>query len=199
MPGRWRRQTTRHCQPHARTRDDNGLLCGPSIASDSSDNIRPTMRAVQVIDSYDHWLSSTALAARSKANYRRWVVELVDVLDAAGELAAFLAPAGEDNRRAALTDWRRRLIDRGLAPATVNLALAAATSLLVCHALACPAVPRIDVPAGAARALTHAELRALERALDGLPSARDRAILQVLLRPACGSARLPRLTSATCR
>jgi hypothetical protein len=41
----------------------------------------------------------------------------------------FLARDGEHDRRALLGDWRRRLVDRTLAPSTVNLALAAATSL----------------------------------------------------------------------
>ncbi len=140
------------------------------------------MRSVQVLESYDRWLKGTALATRSQTNYRRWVVELVEDLEASGRLEAFLAPGGEHSRRAALTDWRRRLIDRGLAPATVNLALAAATSLVDCHAIACPSVARVEVPAGGSRALTHPELRALEHAIDGLASARDRAIMQVLLR-----------------
>jgi hypothetical protein len=46
------------------------------------------------------------------------------------KLTSFLAVDGDDKRRAVLGDWRRRLIDRGQAPSTVNLALAAASSLL---------------------------------------------------------------------
>jgi len=61
------------------------------------------------------WLKGTPLAARTRANYRRWVVELVEDLAAGDELAAFLSPTGEHERRALLTDWRRRLVDRGLA------------------------------------------------------------------------------------
>ena len=106
------------------------------------------MRSVQVLDRYDRWLKDTPLAARSQANYRRWVVQLVEDLDAPGELATFLAPGGEPDRRATLTDWRRRLVDGGLAPATVNLALAAATSLLDCHALPSPTVSRVQLAAG---------------------------------------------------
>ena len=122
------------------------------------------------------------MAARTRANYRRWVVVLVADLAAGGGSAAFLAPAGEHDRRALLTDWRRRLVDRGLAPATVNLALAAATSLLDCRALAAPTVARVAVAAGDARALTAPQLRALAKAIDGLSLTRDRAILQLLLR-----------------
>jgi integrase len=156
-------------------------LCA-SVPSGGFESIVALMRSVQVLDRYGSWLDSTALAARSQANYRRWVIELVEDLDAAGELAAFLALGGEQKRLVTLTNWRRQLIDRGLAPATVNLALAAASSLLACHALACPTVARVAVPPGVARALTRSELRALERLIDGLTSARDRAILQVLLR-----------------
>jgi hypothetical protein len=69
------------------------------------------------------------------------VRELVAHLADGGELDAFLAVDGEDDRRAVLGDWRLRLVDRGLAPSTVNLALAAATSLLDARAAspACPA------------------------------------------------------------
>lgn len=81
-----------------------------------------------------------------------------------------------------MTDWRRRLVDRGLAPATINLALAAATSLLDSRALAAPTVARVQVAAGDARALKPVQLRELEKAIDALASPRDRAILQVLLR-----------------
>jgi len=152
-----------------------------SVPSGASDNIHAVSSA-DILEHYDRWLASTPLAARTRTNYRRWVAELVDDLVAVDELAAFLAPAGGNDRRAVLTDWRRRLVDRGLAPATVNLALAAATSLLDSRALARPTVPRVKVSAGDARALTGAQLRALEKATDRLASSRDRAIVQVLLR-----------------
>jgi hypothetical protein len=84
----------------------------------------------QVLADYDRWLERQALAARTRASYRRWVRELVEHLDAGDELEGFLSRDGDHDRRAVLGDWRRRLIDRGLAPSTVNLALAAATSLL---------------------------------------------------------------------
>ena len=151
------------------------------MASGAADNIGGVLWCDGLAD-YERWLASTPLAARTRANYRRWVVELVADLAAGGELAAFLAVAGEHDRRALLTDWRRRLVDRGLAPATVNLALAAATSLLDCRALAAPTVARVAVAAGDARALSAPQLRALEKAIDGLSSTRDHAILQLLLR-----------------
>lgn len=81
-----------------------------------------------------------------------------------------------------LGDWRRRLIDRGLAPSTVNLALAAATSLLDSRALPTPRVPRVEIDPPPARALAREQLRAVERETDRLRSSRDRAIMVLLLR-----------------
>src|SRR4051812_34022951 len=101
--------------------------------------------AAQVLDSYGAWLDRQALAPRTRTAYRRWVAELLEHLVAGGELDAFLAPTGEDDRRALLGDWRRRLVDRRLAPSTVNLALAAATSQLDSRALRAPAVRRVEV------------------------------------------------------
>jgi hypothetical protein len=86
------------------------------------------VQAGQVLEEYDSWLDRQALAVRTRSSYRRWVGELVAHLTAGGELDAFLAVDGGDDRRAVLGDWRRRLVDRGLAPSTVNLALAASSS-----------------------------------------------------------------------
>jgi integrase len=115
-----------------------------------------------ILAHYELWLAGTPLADRTRTNYRRWVAELVEDLAAGEELAAFLSPAGEHERRALLTDWRRRLVDRGLAPATINLALAAATSLLDSRALASPrdrAILQVLVRTG----LRIGEVAALDR------------------------------------
>ena len=135
----------------------------------------------QVADEYGEWLDRQALAARTRSAYRRWVTELLEHLDAEDELDAFLGAAGDDDRRAVLTDWRRRLVDRQLAPPTVNLALAAATSLLDSRALRAPAVRRVEIDPKEARALSREQLRALQRETDRLPSSRDRAIVQLLM------------------
>ena len=141
------------------------------------------MPAEHVLADYDSWLDRQALAARTRASYRRWVRELVDEqLAATGELAAFLARDGEHDRRAVLGDWRRRLVDRGLAPSTVNLALAAATSLLDSRALPAPRVPRVELEPPVPRALSPEQLRAVQRETDRLRSSRDRAIMELLLR-----------------
>jgi site-specific recombinase XerC len=138
--------------------------------------------ADQVLVDYDRWLQRQALAARTRASYRRWARELVEHLDAGDELDGFLARDGEHDRRAALSDWRRRLVDRGLAPSTVNLALAAATSLLDSRALPAPRVPRVEIDPAPPRALSPEQLRAVERETDRLRSSRDRAITELLLR-----------------
>jgi hypothetical protein len=70
-----------------------------------------------------------------------------------------LARDGADDRRAVLGDWRRRLLDAGLAPSTVNLTLAAAVSLLDSRVLPAPRVPRVEPEPAAARA--PAQLRAV--------------------------------------
>jgi len=58
----------------------------------------------------------------------------------------------------------------------VNLALAAATSLLDSRALRNPDVGRVEVNPKEARALSHEQLRALQRETDRLASSRDRAM-----------------------
>ena len=137
--------------------------------------------AEQLLIEYDAWLSRQALAQRTQAAYLRWARELVEHLAVAGELEAFVSPEGDDDRRALVSDWRRRLVDRRLAPSTVNLALAAATSLLDSRALRSPQVRRVEVDPKDARALSREQLRALQRETDRLASSRDRAIVSVLL------------------
>ena len=63
-----------------------------------------------------------------------------------------------------------------------ELALAAAASLLDALRLPPASVPRVEPPPAAKRALELEQLRAVERASDRLASARDRAIMAVLLR-----------------
>src|SRR4051812_38863858 len=103
------------------------------------------LSAAEVLDAYETWLGRQALAPRTRSAYRRWVLELLKHLTAGDELEAFLSASGDDDRRAVLADWRRRLVDRRLAPSTVNLALAAATSLLDSRAIPAPAVRRVEL------------------------------------------------------
>ena len=126
----------------------------------------PRVQADRILDDYDGWLERQALAARTRFSYRRWVPELVAHLTAGGELDVFLVVDGEDDRRALLADWRRRLVGRGLAPSTVNLALAASSALLDSRDLTAPRLARVEVDPPPARALSAAELRAVELAAD---------------------------------
>jgi site-specific recombinase XerD len=135
----------------------------------------------QLLTEHDAWLERQALAVRTRAAYRRWVREFLEHLEAGGELEPFFASDGEHDRRSAVADWRRRLVDRRLAPSTVNLALAAVTSLLDSRALRPPDVPRVEIDPKAPRALSQPQLRALQRETDRLPSSRDRAIVQLLM------------------
>jgi hypothetical protein len=160
----------------------------------------PCVPADQVLADYDRWLDRQALAARTRTrtSYRRWVGELVEHLAAGDELKTFLAPDGEHDRRAVLGDWRRRLVDRGLAPSTVNLALAAATSLLDSRALPAPRVPRVELDPPAPRALSPercARCRAKPIACARAATARS---WNCCCAPACGSANSPTWTPATC-
>jgi site-specific recombinase XerC len=160
---------------------DNGLAAGASRSSAGSDKIRG-VKAAAVLEEYERWLARQALADRTRSSYRRWVSELVAHLDADGELPAFFAPGGEDDRWAVLGDWRRRLLDRRLAPSTVNLALAAATSLLDSRALPAPRVRRVELDPAAPRALSVEQLRRVQLETERLRSSRDRAIMELLLR-----------------
>ena len=141
----------------------------------------------RVMVRYERWLYEQRLSAATRRSYRRWVAELLEDLaggDAElGVLGGRGAKAGRE-REAALRDWRRRLVDRRLAPSTINLALAAAASLLDALRLPPASVPRVDPAPAARRALELEQLRAVERASDRLASARDRAIMAVLLRTA---------------
>jgi hypothetical protein len=116
--------------------------------------LRPLARAPSARRSHPRRLP--ALGARARPRH----------LAAGDELEGFLARDGEHDRRAALGDWRRRLVDRGLAPSTVNLALAAATSLLDSRALIAPRVPHVEVDLAAPRALSPEQRRAVERETD---------------------------------
>ena len=156
------------------------------------------LSAADVLDAYEAWLGRQALAPRTRSAYRRWVIELLEHLTAGDELDAFLASSGGDDRRALLADWRRRLVDRQLAPSTVNLALAAATSLLDSRALPAPAVRRVELDPAEPRALSREQLRAVQRETDRQRSSRDRAIVQLLMLTGVRSASWPSSRSTTC-
>jgi hypothetical protein len=107
-----------------------------------------------------HWLRPQALAARTRGSYRRAeCASSSSILSLATSSKGLLARDREHDRRAVLGDWRRRLVDHGLAPSTLNLALAAATSVLDSMAPPEPRVPRIEIDPGPPRALTPLQPR----------------------------------------
>jgi len=140
------------------------------------------VRADRVLDEYDGWLERQALAARTRSSYRRWVRELVAHLTAGGELDAFLAADGEDDRRAVLGDWRRRWLTVGRRP---RPSISRSQRVVPCWTPARGRLrdcPRVEIAPPSARALSAAEFRAVELAADRLGSSRDRVLMQVLLR-----------------
>ena len=81
----------------------------------------------------------------------------------------------------AARDFKRFLkVERGLRPASVNLALASLDSLYRCLGLGSPNVRREELPQAAPRALDVEQQRRLLRAAERA-SARDRAIVMTML------------------
>jgi len=122
-----------------------------------------------VLVRYDGWLSEQRLSVATRRSYRRWVAELLEDLAGGDPQLRVLDGRGVKvgrEREAAFRDWRRRLVDRRLAPSTVNLALAAAASLLDALRLPAVNVPRVEPSPAARRALELEQLRAVERASD---------------------------------
>jgi hypothetical protein len=117
-----------------------------------------------------HRLRRVARAPSARATHARRVPavvrELVEHLAAGEELSGFLAADGEHDRRAVVSDWRRRLVDRRLAPSTVNLALAATSpgscaptqmlSARPCARADCAQIPQIGHNRGRRHASRHA-------------------------------------------
>jgi len=135
-----------------------------------------------VLGRYRRWLSSQPLAERSKREYLRnveafcsWLAVVADGGWGADPLTDPLA------RDYAARDFKRFLkVERGLRPASVNLALASLDSLYRCLGLGRPNVRREDLPQAAPRALDVEQQRRVLRAAERA-SARDRAIVMTML------------------
>jgi site-specific recombinase XerD len=136
----------------------------------------------ETVDRYRRWLASVPLAERSKREYARnveafcgWLAEVDNEGWGGDPLADALA------RDYAARDFKRFLkVERGLRPASVNLALASLDSLYRCLGLGSPNVRREELPQAAPRALGVDEQRRLLRAAERA-SARDRAIVLSML------------------
>lgn len=136
----------------------------------------------EAVKRYRRWLASVPLAERSKREYVRnveafcdWLAEVDNEGWGGDPLADPLA------RDYAARDFKRFLkVERGLRPASVNLALASLDSLYRCLGLGSPNVRREELPQAAPRALDVDEQRRLLRAAERA-SARDRAIVLSML------------------
>lgn len=136
----------------------------------------------ETVERYRRWLASVPLAERSKREYARnveafcaWLAE-VDHEGWGGD--PLFDPLARDY---AARDFKRFLkVERGLRPASVNLALASLDSLYRCLGLGSPNVRREELPQAAPRALGVDQQRRLLRAAERA-SARDRAIVLSML------------------
>jgi site-specific recombinase XerC len=135
-----------------------------------------------VLRRYRRWLSSQPLAERSKREYLRNVEAFCAWLGTVDDGGWGGDPLSD--RLAwdyVARDFKRFLkVERGLKPASVNLALASLDSLYRCLQLGAPNVRREELPQAASRALDVEEQRRLLRAAERA-SARDRAIVCTML------------------
>lgn len=136
----------------------------------------------EAVDRYRRWLASVPLAERSKREYVRNVEAFCDWLAEVDNEGWGDDPLGDAlSRDYAARDFKRFLkVERGLRPASVNLALASLDSLFRCLGLGSPNVRREELPQAAPRALGVDEQRRLLRAAERA-SARDRAIVLSML------------------
>jgi site-specific recombinase XerC len=131
---------------------------------------------------YRRWLGSQPLAERSKREYLRNVEAFCSWLAGAADGGwggdPLVDPLARDY---AARDFKRFLkVERGLRPASVNLALASLDSLYRCLGLGRPNVRREELPQAAPRALGVEQQRRLLRAAERA-SSRDRAIVLTML------------------
>ncbi len=152
-------------------------MAGPQDARNASTNRRD---AGAVVAEYAAWLPEQPLAARTRETYLAAVTAFAGWLDQreGGVGEALSSPRGRD---LAARDYKRRLkVQRGLAPASVNQALAGLDHLFRFVGLGAAIVRREEMPRVAPRALDLEQQRDLLRAAEE-SSARDRAIVGLLL------------------
>lgn len=142
---------------------------------------RPTpTNTNQLLDTYQHQLTSTPLADSSRLAYLRHTRRYLAWLDDRPERSDALTTPAE--RDWAVRDWRRHLVevDR-LAPATINAALAGVDDFYRRLGLG-PAlkVPRQRLAQAAPRALDETQLRRLLRAVEARGRPRDRAAIALM-------------------
>ena len=133
-----------------------------------------------VYDTYTTWLDRQPLAARSRQAYRAQVGAYLRWLADTGDPEAALTQ--QDRRDWAVRDYKRQMKqERDWSAASVNQALAAIDNFYRSRQMGRPDVAREQLPRLAPRALDESEQRKLLRAVERLPSVRDRAIVTIML------------------
>ncbi len=133
-----------------------------------------------VVAEYAAWVAGQPLSARTREAYVAAVHPFTAWLETreGGVGEALATPRGRD---LAVRDYKRHMkVDRCLAAASVNQALAALDHLFRFLGLGAAIVSREELPRAAPRALDVEQQRALLRAAEE-SSARDRAIIGLLL------------------
>lgn len=134
----------------------------------------------QTLTAYDAWLDRQPLAAKTRMAYRLQVHHYGAYLTQRSPMTndPLYTPFARDY---AIRDYKTYLkIERQAKPASVNLALAAIDHFHQFIGNDRPQVQRESLPAQAPRALKPEEQKAFLRAVERTPTARDRAIAQML-------------------
>jgi integrase/recombinase XerC len=137
----------------------------------------------EAVATYAAWLARQPLADRTKREYVRWVRSFAAWAVSAGEAVEWGGDPLTDPlaRDYAARDFKRWLqVERRLAAASVNLALASLDSFFTVLGLGQPRVRRELLAQAAPRALDQVEQRRLLRAVERA-GARDRALVGVML------------------
>ena len=131
-------------------------------------------------DTYVVWLDRQPLASRSCEAYRAQVRAYLRWLSDTDDPEAALTR--QDRRDWAVRDYKRQMKQqKRWSATTVNQALAAIDNFYRSRSMGRLDVAREQLPQVAPRALDETEQRKLLRAVERLPSARDRAIVTLML------------------
>lgn len=131
-------------------------------------------------DTYVVWLDRQPLASRSCEAYRAQVRAYLRWLSETDDPEAALTQ--QDRRDWAVRDYKRQMKQqKRWSATTVNQALAAIDNFYRSRQMGRPDVAREQLPQVSPRALDETEQRKLLRAVERLPSVRDRAIVTLLL------------------
>ena len=150
------------------------------MATRSKRSEQTALDAEAVLARYGESLDQQPLATRTRGAYRAQVRSYVAWLVASGRGPTALTDARV--RDSAVREYKRHVkTARSWAPTSVNQALAAIDNFYRSLSLGRPEVAREDLPQLAPRSLNESDQRALLRAVERCPSARDRAIATVFL------------------